>query len=133
MRYIPIIAVSVAAVISLTQANNQYYAFEEETRLVHDFDNDVLALEGNLVGQSANDLFNRLKGQWGKTMISGQCGRYDDVKSLTGKSPAIQGFDFQNYSPHNPWHDDWSSWDDGTVQKAINWYKNTGGKGIVTF
>lgn len=86
-----------------------------------------------LLGQTANDLFNRLKGTWGKSIISGQCGRYDDIKKTVGKEPAIQGFDFQNYSPHNPWHDDWSSWDDGTVQKAIDWYKKTGGKGIVTF
>jgi len=39
----------------------------------------------------------------------------------------------QNYSPRNPWHDDWSSWDDGTVQNAIDWYQSTNGKGIVQF
>lgn len=39
----------------------------------------------------------------------------------------------QNYSPHNPWHDDWSAWDDGTVQRAIDYYRNSGEKGIVEF
>lgn len=39
----------------------------------------------------------------------------------------------QNYSPHNPWHDDWSSWDDGTVQSAIDWHRSTNGNGVVTF
>jgi mannan endo-1,4-beta-mannosidase len=52
---------------------------------------------------------------------------------MVGKSPAVKGFDMQNYSPHNPWHDDWSSWDDGTVADAISWYQSTGGRGIVQF
>lgn len=44
----------------------------------------------------------------------------------------MRGFDLQNYSPHNPWFN-WQPTDDGTVSKAIEWYKSTGGKGIVTF
>jgi len=35
----------------------------------------------------------------------------------------VQGFDMQNYSPHNPWYN-WQPYDDGTVDKAINWYHN---------
>lgn len=38
----------------------------------------------------------------------------------------------QNYSPHNPWFN-WQPFDDGTVSNAINWYKSTGKKGIVSF
>lgn len=48
------------------------------------------------------------------------------------KQPLIQGFDFQNYSPHNPWYN-WQPMDDKTVEAAIDWYKSTNRKGIVSF
>ena len=38
----------------------------------------------------------------------------------------------QNYSPHNPWYN-WQPYDDGTVDKAIEWHKSTNGEGIVCF
>lgn len=38
----------------------------------------------------------------------------------------------QNYSPHNPWFN-WQPVDDGTVDAAINWYRQTNKEGIVTF
>lgn len=38
----------------------------------------------------------------------------------------------QNYSPHNPWFN-WEPTDDGTIAKAIEWYKSTNGGGIVSF
>ncbi len=44
----------------------------------------------------------------------------------------IQGFDMQNYSPHNPWFG-WNPVDDGTIDKAIQWYQSTNKKGIVSF
>lgn len=44
----------------------------------------------------------------------------------------IQGFDMQNYSPHNPWYG-WKPADDGTIDKAISWYFSTNKKGIISF
>ncbi|KAM3146928.1 hypothetical protein pb186bvf_001082 [Paramecium bursaria] len=89
----------------------------------------------NLVGYKVNDatqaLYLRLQSKQGTHIISGQFDHYSDIQSITGKEPAIRGFDLQNYSPHNPWHDDWSSWDDGTIQTAINWYQSTNKHGIV--
>ncbi len=38
----------------------------------------------------------------------------------------------QNYSPHNPWFG-WKPVDDGTIDKAINWYISTNKKGIISF
>jgi mannan endo-1,4-beta-mannosidase len=88
-------------------------------------------------GKLAAALFEQLKGLWKgqSTTLSGQTGGkdFDDLATLVGKTPAVKGFDMQNYSPHNPWHDDWSSWDDGTVASAIDWHASTGGKGIVQF
>lgn len=65
--------------------------------------------------------------------MSGQFAWFDELKNIIGVTPLVRGFDMQNYSPHNPWHDDWSAWDDGSVQQAIDWYHSTGGKGIVSF
>jgi len=88
-------------------------------------------------GSAAAGLFQQLKDLWKSqsATLSGQTGGvpYDDLVNVVGKHPAVKGFDMQNYSPHNPWHDDWSSWDDGTVASAIEWYQSMGGKGIVQF
>lgn len=87
-------------------------------------------------GQAAAELFQQLTDIWKakSATLSGQTNNYyDDLVGMIGKSPVVKGFDMQNYSPHNPWHDDWSSWDDGTVADAIAWYGATGGKGIVQF
>lgn len=85
-------------------------------------------------GSAARGLYSRLLSQYAKRVISGHTAQYfQQLVSLAGKRPVIQGFDMQNYSPHNPWHDDWSAWDDGTVQAAIDWHRSTGGSGIVAF
>ena len=51
---------------------------------------------------------------------------------MINATPMVQGFDMQNYSPHNPWFG-WKPVDDGTIDKAINWYLSTNRKGIVSF
>lgn len=94
-------------------------------------------------GPTAQALFQKLAGHWraGET-LSGHTGgpkgsdyenSWDDMVRRVGKTPAVKAFDMQNYSPHNPWHQDWSSWDDGSVGEAISWYQSTGSKGIVAF
>eukprot|EP00347_Sterkiella_histriomuscorum_P009069 403342635 len=84
--------------------------------------------------KEASQLFDRLQASYGSKILSGQTNNnFGKVHDITGHNPVVQSFDMQNYSPTNPWHDDWSSWDDGSVQQAIDWYQSTGGNGIVTF
>ncbi|HNW43626.1 MAG TPA: glycosyl hydrolase [Elusimicrobiales bacterium] len=84
-------------------------------------------------GAAAKALYARLRGQYGRKIFSGQTSKYfAELTSLAGNTPALRAFDLQNYSPRNPWRADWSPWDDGTVQAAIDWHRGTGGKGIVT-
>ena len=83
--------------------------------------------------KSAKDLYAFLRSQYGKKIISGQTTEYfGELSAAAGKTPAARAFDLHDYSPHNPWHNDWSAWDDGTVQAALDWYKATNGKGLVT-
>ena len=84
--------------------------------------------------EAAKKLYKFLRSQYGNRILSGQTSAYfTELKALAGKTPVVRSFDMQNYSPHNPWHADWTPWDDGTVQAAIDWYNGTGKKGIVTF
>ncbi len=83
---------------------------------------------------ATTNLYSFLVSQFGKKIISGQTNDYfNNLKTVATRTPMLQAFDMQNYSPHNPWHNDWSSWDDGTVQSAIDWYNSTNKKGIVSF
>ena len=84
--------------------------------------------------QAAKDLYAFLRAGYGSRIISGQTKNYfPELTAIAGKTPVVKSFDMQNYSPRNPWHDDWSSWDDGSVQGAIDWYKSTQGRGLVAF
>lgn len=75
----------------------------------------------------AKKLYQRFIDNYGKYVFSGQTTfHYDDFVSLTGRIPTVRGFDFQNYSPHNPWYN-WQPADDGTVSSAIQWYKDHNG------
>jgi anaerobic C4-dicarboxylate transporter len=69
MRAISIIAISVAAVISTAQAYNQYYAFSDEPTLIHEISLDT-SVEST-IGQTANDLFTRLRNSWSHNIIAG--------------------------------------------------------------
>lgn len=99
----------------------------------HDY-SKVTALPIDPLADSATKaVYQYLRSQYGKTTLAGQTSYWNELIALAGKTPVVRCFDMQNYSEHNPWHDDWSSWDDGTVQEAINWHKSTNGKGIVSF
>jgi mannan endo-1,4-beta-mannosidase len=80
-------------------------------------------------------LYNLLRNQFTHCIFSGQTDTYwNNLVAVSGKAPAVRGFDMQNYSPQNPWGNGgtaWLGWDDGNVQNAIDWYNATGG--IVEF
>lgn len=77
-------------------------------------------------------LMNYLTEVYGQQIISGQQeiygsgndGNYelefDWIYNLSGKYPAIRGFDFMNYNPLY-------GWEDGTTERMINWVKDRGG------
>jgi len=77
-------------------------------------------------------LMNYLTEVYGNRIISGQQeiygggnnGNYelefDWIHNLTGKYPAIRGFDFMNYNPLY-------GWEDGTTDRTIDWVNNRGG------
>jgi mannan endo-1,4-beta-mannosidase len=81
----------------------------------------------------AKELYTRMVADYGRRVWSGQTSfHYDDVVNKVGRQPLVQGFDMQNYSPHNPWFN-WEPYDDGTVSRAIEWYGSNEGKGVVSF
>lgn len=77
-------------------------------------------------------LMNYLTEVYGNHMISGQQEIYgggndgdselefDWIYNLTGKYPAIRGFDLMNYNPLY-------GWEDGTTARMIDWVNNRGG------
>ncbi|SDW74498.1 glycosyl hydrolase [Paenibacillus sp. PDC88] len=77
-------------------------------------------------------LMNYLTEVYGNHMISGQQEIYGGgnngdyelefewIHDLTGKYPAIRGFDFMNYNPLY-------GWEDGTTDRMIDWVNNRGG------
>ncbi|SES86564.1 glycosyl hydrolase [[Clostridium] polysaccharolyticum] len=77
-------------------------------------------------------LMNYLTSVYGKHILSGQQeiygsgndGNYelefDWIHDLTGKYPAIRGFDFMNYNPLYGWEDE-------TTDRIIDWVNNRGG------
>ena len=91
----------------------------------------------NLVNSKSSpetvQLYQRLINFNGRFVLSGQTSfHYNDLVQKVQRHPLVQAFDMQNYSPHNPWYN-WQPADDGTVTNAINWYKQTNRKGIVSF
>ena len=82
--------------------------------------------------KSAKELQEYLGSVYGKKIISGQQeiygggneGNYelefDYIHDLTGKYPAIRGFDFMNYNPLYGWNDE-------TTERVIEWVKERGG------
>ncbi|MEO3946241.1 glycosyl hydrolase [Gorillibacterium sp. CAU 1737] len=77
-------------------------------------------------------LMNYLTSVYGKNIISGQQEIYgggndgntelefDWIYNLSGKYPAIRGFDLMNYNPLY-------GWEDGTTNRMIDWVNNRGG------
>lgn len=104
---------------------------------------NVYNITPDLVNPNANSdaksLYGFLLSKFNSKIISGQTNSfYNEVNTIAGALPMIMGFDFQHYTQgyaylwKNGAHNfGWE--DDGTVKQAIDWYKSTAGKGIVTF
>jgi mannan endo-1,4-beta-mannosidase len=104
----------------------------------HDYSKVVPSPIDPLATQATKDLYSYLRSQYGSKIISGQTtDYYDNVTTLAnGLKPVVRAYDFQNYSPMNPWGWNngpaWGAFEDGTTNNAINWYNSTNKKGIVT-
>jgi beta-mannanase len=92
--------------------------------------------------ESTKALYDYLQYQFGNRIISGQThDYYNQVKTLTGKSPMIRAGDFQHFTQGyaylwdnvNNRHSFGYDKNDGSVNALINWYNSTGKKGIVSF
>jgi mannan endo-1,4-beta-mannosidase len=104
---------------------------------------NVYNITTNLVNPNANNetktLYQFLISRFNSKILSGQTSTYyNEVKAIAGKSPMIKGYDFQCYTQGYSylWKDGAHTfgWQDNeTVKQAIDWYKSTAGKGIVTF
>ncbi|HAH23000.1 MAG TPA: beta-mannanase [Prolixibacteraceae bacterium] len=104
---------------------------------------NVYNITPDLVNPNANSdaklLYGFLLSKFNSKIISGQTNSYyPEVKTIAGQSPMIRGWDFQHYTQGYAYL--WKNgahtfgWeDDGSVKQAIDWYKSTAGKGIVTF
>ena len=97
-----------------------------------DFSNIPTKLSDPKATKEAQELQDYLASVYGKKILSGQQeiygsgnnGNYelefDYIKDLTGKYPAVRGFDFMNYNPLYGWNDE-------TTERVIEWVKKRGG------
>lgn len=106
--------------------------------------NDYSLTDSVLVNTNSDEktksVYSYLRSQYGKNIISGQTSYWDELIAIAGKTPLVRAFDFQSYTVGYPYLWDNSvgghtfGWtDNGTTQKAIDWYKSTNEKGIVSF
>ena len=100
---------------------------------LHDYTTTAIVPINANADLKTKSVYTYLRSNYGKNIIAGQTSYWNELIAIAGKTPVLRAFDMQNYSPHNPWHSDWSAWDDGTVKSAIDWYNSTNGKGIVSF
>ena len=100
---------------------------------LHDYSTTAIVPVNADVDLKTKNVYTYLRSNYGNNIIAGQTSYWNELIAIAGKTPVLRAFDMQNYSPHNPWHSDWSAWDDGTVKSAIDWYNSTNGKGIVSF
>lgn len=88
---------------------------------------------------SARALYEMLKLQFGHRMISGQTDAYfPELEDVAGKTPLLRVGDFSSYTEGYPYL--WSGGGhiigkdpDGSTEKLINWYNNSGGKALISF
>lgn len=93
------------------------------------FSNVAAALVTTGATFKADSLYNLLKKLYGKVILSGQYGgatEFDKIKNISGKAPAMRGFDLIEYSPSRVAFGATSS----ETEKAIEWHQQ---RGIVTF
>lgn len=103
---------------------------------IHDYNVTADLINSNSDAKT-NSLWNYLKSNYGKKVISGQIQNWDNLVSAAQKTPKMSAIDFQNYS--NGYNYKWENGghvigyvDDGSTEGAINWYNSTDGCGILT-
>jgi mannan endo-1,4-beta-mannosidase len=79
--------------------------------------------------QSTRALFTYLIDQYGTKTLSGQHDDTEYILQVTGKEPAIGGFDLVDYSPSRIEH---GAQPEGNSEKYIAWAKKNEGNGIIT-
>ena len=107
------------------------------TSTPHDYSKTAVNLIDEKASNEAKTVYSFLRQNYGQTILSGQNFYWDELIAVVSKTPVIQSFDFQNYSPQNPWGSNngaysFKPWDDGTVNDIAKWYKNSDGCGLVT-
>ncbi len=82
-------------------------------------------LSDSMATQSAKDLYAWLSGLYGQKVLSGQFGLEDlqYIKTVTGHTPVIAGFDLIEYSPSRI---EYGSNPTGQVESWINWENDKG-------
>ncbi|MEN8227105.1 MAG: glycosyl hydrolase [Bacteroidota bacterium] len=84
-------------------------------------------------------MYEFLKLQFRQRIISGQTHDYhQQLVTLTGKTPLLRVGDFQHFTEGYPylWRDGGHTFgksDDGSVDQLIEWYNNTGKRGIISY
>jgi PKD repeat protein len=108
---------------------------------LHDYTTVVAAPIDPAATPEAIALYNYLKLNYGKSIISGQTTNYYmGISPNAAKKPVIRDYDFQHYTVGYPYAWDnatanhtfgWT--DNGATEAAIKWYDSTCQKGIVAF
>jgi mannan endo-1,4-beta-mannosidase len=101
--------------------------------------NITSSLYDSQVNSKTQTLYDFIRSQYGSKIMTGQTSDfYADVVKATGKNPLVRGFDLYTYSPMYPYKWDsqtgthtFGAVDNGETDKIINWYTQTGQKGIV--
>ena len=124
-------------VLSRNNGNTEIDRLEIYRMEDHDF--DIAPLMDSAATVKTMELYQFLQYQFGERIISGQThDYYNNIKTVTGKSPMIRAGDFQHFTQGYPYlwvnnqHTFGYDGNDGTVNSLINWYNSTGGKGIVS-
>lgn len=93
----------------------------------------------SLAGTTTKMLYDFLRMQFGERIISGQThDYYDEITDTAGEAPMIRDADFQRFTEGYPYLWDNGDFtfgkdDDGSVDALIDWYLNTGKKGIISY
>lgn len=103
----------------------------------HDYNKVVSNLIDPKASAETVRLYDFLRFNYGETILAGQNFYWNELIEKVQKTPILQSFDFQNYSPQNPWGWDnntsvFKSWDDGTTVDIAKWYKESDGCGMVS-
>ena len=105
----------------------------DKIRLEKTLPSEIKHIASNVVtpnpSAATTEIYSFLSKTYGKVILSGQYGgdvEFNRIKSVSGKTPLIRGFDLIEYSPSRVAHGATST----ETEKAIAWHAQ---KGIVTF